>query len=176
MNYHAFTGKDILALALALVPVACGTTPSSENSTASSLESTWYGVDSENAPCSFTLALGPTGTVEVLQLTGTFVSDYKIPTPLSGLYGIYRTPAQLDQDNNMSEKQADLSRSWLRDADVIKGRGKPVLWDQPFHDHKLVIKPHSQKPESVEYSAHQRLAGVLPFVDMSLKCTFTSAP
>jgi hypothetical protein len=110
--------------------------------------------------------------VDSVTLSGTFTADYQIPAPLSGLYGKYRWDGTLSSEGNMLESGVSVSRSILRDADVIKGRGKPIFWDTPAHAHKLVVKPSLAAPRTVDYSARQTIAGVVPFVSISLACRF----
>jgi hypothetical protein len=150
--------------------LACGA--ATDASSVKALPVRHFGTDSEGAPCSLELVQSSSRQVDSVALAGTFTVDYRIPAPLSGLYGKYRWDGTLSSAVNMLESNVSASRSILRDADVVRGRGKPIFWDTPAHTHKLVVKPSLAAPLSVDYSASQNIAGVVPFESISLACRF----
>ncbi len=129
------------------------------------------GIDGEGAPCRLAVQIDANGRPTQLKVEATFVADYKIPMPFSGLYGKYRWPGTFDSLKNAGES-FEVKRSLLGDADVVKAEGEPLFWNTGKHAHKLVVKPSLAAPQSLSYDAKEKLAAVVTTVDISLACRF----
>jgi hypothetical protein len=129
----------------------------------------WVGLDDQGERCSFRYDQNTGGGLARVVLEGTFIADYKVPMPFSGLYGKYRWPGTFDSDTNARDSLSVTGTLW-GDADVIKGQGQPLFWNTGEHQHKILVKPSLQKPEVVSYEAKERVASVVTTVVISMKC------
>ncbi len=150
---------------------ACGRPEEAQLKAENAAVGSVQGVDTEKAPCSLSYERGADGTLSDLKVEATFVVDYKIPMPGSGLYGVYRWPGSFTLAKNAREG-LKLKRSFLGDADVITGKGEPLFWSAGMHDHKFVVKPSLANPQTLSYEAKEKVGGVLTTVELSLNCQF----
>lgn len=127
-----------------------------------------HGVDDQGASCVLTLTQDAGDQLLALSLKGTFVVDYKIPTPGSGIYGKNRWDGTFDSTVNAAEKFSQ-SSGWFGGHKVY-GRGKPLFWDVPTVDHYVTLSPSLAQPTSASYHSEQKVAVVIPFVVTDLQC------
>jgi len=168
---------ELLSLSIAGVTLAyaCGretpayriaaVAPSTETSTQK-----FEGKAYNGKPCSLELTQNSDGSLKSLKLTEEFKVDYKIPSPGSGLYGVYYWQETFDTAVNLADSSLKEKRSLLGDADVLEGDGKPLFWDVgPLH-HKFVFKPSLKAPKKITYHSVARVAAVVPFVVIDGEC------
>jgi hypothetical protein len=129
----------------------------------------WLGKDERGQICS--LKLSADEGVASLELKGFYKVDYKIPTPGSGLYGVYYWEQTFSPVTHIIGEPRISTSSW-RGGVVIEGQGKPLFWDGTDARHKLVIKPSLAHPKEVSYHTTHRVAGVIPMVIIDMKCRF----
>ena len=132
-------------------------------------EKTLTGKDDRGESCSLKVPAEDGGTE--VALGGQFKVDYKIPAPLSGLYGVYYWNATFATSSNVIGAPS-IGKALFFNKIVFEGRGKPLFWDGTDSLHHLEFKPSLTQPSEVTYHATQRIAGILPFVTVDLHCTF----
>ncbi len=130
------------------------------------------GVGFQGKPCSLEIDRTSDGKVSALRFKEEFKVDYKLPSPGSGLFGVYYWGATFDSDTNIASRSVEVKRSILGDADIVEGDGKPLFWGVPEHHHKFVIKPSLDAPKSLTYHSVERILGAVPFVVTDGVCTF----
>jgi hypothetical protein len=168
--------SNLFALTTALLITSCGheTKSSVINSAATELKLTeqtkFVGTTDNGVSCTVELRLNDNNEVTGAKLSGTYTVDYKIPAPLSGLYGVYNMPGEFDSATNIKSGDLKVGRGWLGGDLALEGSGKPIFWDTPDIHHKLTIKGSLTEPESVYYSSTMKIAGILPFVKIDLNC------
>jgi len=148
---------------------------SSEVSSASSAvvggERVFEGVSFQGKSCTLKMVHDAEGKLKSFELTEEFKVDYKIPTPGSGLYGVYYWPTTLQSEVHLAAGSWAVKPSFLRDAEVVEGKGKALFWDGNRH-HQLVFKPSTASPRSVTYSSAERVLGAIPTVMIEGLCNF----
>jgi len=132
--------------------------------------SKFSGTNQQGGSCSVEIRYDDQGEIKGLALNGTFTVDYKIPAPLSGLYGKYFYPGTFDSSTSVKAGELKIGHGWFSSNVVAEGNGKPLFWDTPDTHHKVTIKGDSQSPESVDYYTVQNIAGLVPFVETTLEC------
>ncbi|MBM4251470.1 MAG: hypothetical protein FJ146_05830 [Deltaproteobacteria bacterium] len=168
------TGLLVTVAVLALV--SCGRAPQGATvkavagAEASLHVEKFSGTNEQGGGCSVAISYDTQGEVKGIVLNGTYTVDYKIPAPLSGLYGKYFYPGAFDAATSIKSGDLKISHAWFGSDVVLEGHGKPLFWDTPDTHHKVTIKGDSLTPEAVSYYTIQRIAGVVPFVETSLEC------
>ena len=166
----------ILATIATLLAFGCGTQSNNSVISASKTIETpankFNGIGFNGKPCSLEIDRTSDGKVLALRFKEEFKVDYKLPSPGSGLYGVYYWGATFDSNTNIASGHVDVKRSFLGDADVVEGDGKPLFWSVPEHHHKFVVKPSLDAPKSLTYHAVERLLGAVPFVITDGVCNF----
>ena len=150
--------------------IGCGTAPESALKSESAPKN-YQGVDEQGDACQLRVEQDEQGRVLGVQLEGTYIADYKVPMPFSGLYGKYRWPGKFDSQKT-ARSSFQVKRSIWGDADVIKGEGEPLFWNTGTHMHTLTAKPSLDAAKSISYLAKEKLAGVVTTVEIRMDCRF----
>jgi len=168
---------SLITVATVIALASCGrarqgsTVKETQGATESLRVNKYSGTNDQGGGCSVEIRYNDQGEVKGVALSGTYTVDYKIPAPLSGLYGKYFYPGDFDSVTSIKADDLKISNAWFGSNVVVEGSGKPLFWDTPDTHHKVTIKGDLQAPESVSYYTVQRIAGVIPFVETSLECT-----
>ena len=166
----------MLVLVGMMTTVSCGRAPqgSSTKELAAATESAkvkkFAGTNEQGAVCNLELQIDDTKTLKSLHLSGTYTVDYKIPAPLSGLYGKYFYPGQFDSHTSINASELKIGQAWLSNNVVVEGKGKPLFWDTPEDYHKVTVHGGLDHPESATYHSSHRLVAVVPFIETDLVC------
>ena len=129
-----------------------------------------HGVDDRGDQCLVELRLDDQSRLVGVNLSGTYTVDYKIPAPISGIYGVQRMPGLFDSKENIAAGGVKISKAWFGGGTVLAGTGKPLFWDVPDASHQVTVNGSLELPTSVVYSSVTKIAGILPFVTIDLNC------
>ena len=130
----------------------------------------YRGSDPLGKECSLQLSFDAANQLLALALTATFKVDYKIPMPLSGLYGIYYWPGEFTTSRNLQPTTMRVDKSWFNQDVVVSGKGKPIFFDVPELTQTVTLKDGLAQPTAVTYASTYRVAGVVPVNQVSLDC------
>ncbi len=128
------------------------------------------GTDSLGRPCSFTYEKNTQGLLTQLSLKGTYLVDYKIPAPLSGIYGVQHWPGEFNMGVHTPNSPLAVKKNWLGNSEYVEGEGKPLFFDTPTHHHKITFEGGLGASKVVRYHATQKIGGVIPFITIDLEC------
>ena len=128
----------------------------------------YKGTDAQGKPCRLTLLFDQQQTLNKLTLSGTYRVDYKIPAPLSPLYGVYNWAGTFD--TSVNAQGFSVNKSWLGGGDVVKGQGKAIFATIAPQAHTVTVNPSLANPSSVTYSAAEKIAVVVQTVTVDLSC------